>query len=51
MKYPKTRRVDRATTRSSRSLVNPYCIEEVGLTPADLSRDRAGSMVMVVNHQ
>ncbi len=51
MKYPKDRRVDKAATRSGRSPVNPYCMEEVGLTPADLLRDGASSVVIVVNHQ
>lgn len=51
MKYPKARQPDRATTRCGRSPVNPYCIGEVGLTPPDPSRDRAGSIAIVVNRQ
>lgn len=51
MKYPKTHRAEGAIRRSSRLPVNPYCVEEVGLTPADLARDRAAAVVIVVNHR
>ncbi len=51
MKYLKTHRAEGATRRNGRLPVNPYCIEEVGLTPTDLVRDRAGAVIIVVNHQ
>jgi hypothetical protein len=51
MKSSKTRRPERTIRRSGRSPVNPYCVEEVGLTPAELARDRAGSILFVVSHQ
>jgi hypothetical protein len=51
MKYPRTHRAEGSIRRSGRLLVNPYCVEEVGLTPHDLARDRAAAVVIVVNHQ
>ncbi len=50
MKYAQPGRPERTMIRSGRSPVNPYCIEDVGLTHADLARDRAGAIVIVVNH-
>lgn len=49
MKYPKAHRVEGTTPRSGRLWVDPYSVEDVGLTPADLARDR--SVIVVINHQ
>jgi hypothetical protein len=49
MKYPKAHRAEGTTPRSGRLSVDPYYVEDVGLTPADLARDR--SVIVVINHQ
>jgi hypothetical protein len=49
MKYAKAHPAKGTTPRSGRLPVNPYYVEDAGLTPADLARDR--SVIIVVNHQ
>ncbi len=51
MKNPPTRRSERhPPTRSWRSSLNPYCIEDLGLTPADLVRDHNDLVTVVIKH-
>lgn len=49
MKNLKTHRAEGSTRRSDRLPVNPYYVEVVGLTPAELARDR--TIIIVANHQ
>ncbi len=51
MKQPRSHRaVEGTVARSGRLSLNPYCIEDVGLTQADVARARAGAVTMVITH-
>lgn len=50
MKQSMNRRVNERTTRSGRLSLNPYCIEDVGLTQAELATARARAVAVVVAH-